>query len=335
MPYSEFDAIQFAADPDFINWVKHPNQKTDTFWREWLIHNPQKQPEVEAARRIVLALDFKPSAIPENAFSDIWARIDAGTYSNRHTTVFKQVYRRQQWTWATAAAAVLAVCMGLLWLLLPTTKTIETAYAESRTVVLPDSSIVYLSPNSKIRFSEADFSDQKREVSLDGEAYFSVKHLLSDAHFLVHTEELAVEVLGTKFNVNSRRGQTSVVLEEGKVKLDLRTASDSSLTMAPGEKVDFNKASETVRIKQVVTTDYTPWRNDRKVFLGASLAEVADFLSDNYGFTVEFSNEQLKNLTFSGSASTKNPNDVLSKLSALFNLKIQRQADTVRISEVN
>jgi ferric-dicitrate binding protein FerR (iron transport regulator) len=55
-----------------------------------------------------------------------------------------------------------------------------------------------------------------------------VKHLNTNQKFLVHTaDRLTVEVLGTSFNVFKRPSGTRVVLQSGKVKLNIANAREA------------------------------------------------------------------------------------------------------------
>ncbi|MFR7876595.1 MAG: FecR family protein [Butyricimonas paravirosa] len=85
---------------------------------------------------------------------------------------------------------------------------------------LPDGTVVWVNSESALRFPEK-FTSNRREVFLEGEAYFEVK---KDANrpFYVHTEAGKVRVLGTAFNVcaysNDRFWQTTLV--EGSVMIN-------------------------------------------------------------------------------------------------------------------
>ncbi len=65
-------------------------------------------------------------------------------------------------------------------------------------------------------------------------------HTARHEKFAVHTGEVAVEVLGTCFNVWKRGKKTKVVLSTGKVKLDLENSSEAVL-MQPGDLVELEQ----------------------------------------------------------------------------------------------
>src|SRR6185437_3682694 len=108
------------------------------------------------------------------------------------------------------AASLTAVAFGIWWIGARTGhlqySEIRTGYGEIKSVLLPDSSVVTLNANSKLRIPEQWTEASGRQVWLEGEAYFAVQKKAATAEkFVVHTTEVDVEVLGTKFNVNARR----------------------------------------------------------------------------------------------------------------------------------
>lgn len=90
-----------------------------------------------------------------------------------------------------------------------------TAAAERVSITLPDSTEVILNNNSTLQYTLAD---GKRQVSLDGMAFFSVKR--NEAlPFVISAADTEVEVLGTKFSVENiaDRQRVRVDVQEGKV----------------------------------------------------------------------------------------------------------------------
>jgi len=93
--------------------------------------------------------------------------------------------------------------------------TIETSMAESKKIILPDSSEVILNALSKITYTERRW-DNHRSLELEGEAFFKVK---KGSTFDVATSSGTVSVLGTQFNVKERTGYFEVVCYEGLVQV--------------------------------------------------------------------------------------------------------------------
>lgn len=92
-------------------------------------------------------------------------------------------------------------------------------FGKKSLVELSDGTKVWLNAGSRMAFP-ARFSGSKREVFLEGEAYFDVTHDKSNP-FFVNTKEVIIKVLGTKFNVSDYEADKEVatVLLEGSVSL--------------------------------------------------------------------------------------------------------------------
>jgi len=103
-------------------------------------------------------------------------------------------------------------------------------------VVLPDGTEVWLNADSKIMFP-SQFTGAKRQISLEGEAYFQVAK--DKAHpFIVQSKGQEVTVLGTHFNINAYpdEGNTKTTLIEGSVRVSyvprLRLTSSRGTTLS-------------------------------------------------------------------------------------------------------
>ena len=328
MDYSRYQVEDFVTDEFFIRWVKSPTSESNAFWNAWLSKNPHQRSQIQEAREIVFHLDIKEKWPPEGKFLEMWGNIiredqPAIELGEGHRQVLKKT--QIKWHYKIAASLLFFILIGAsVFIYQHRTTTITTSYGESRTLFLPDSTKVTLNSNSSIQFSASNFTSKKREVWLKGEAFFAVVHKTNHQNFLVHTSQLQVEVLGTKFDVNSRRGKTRVVLEEGKVKLDLQSAHAAPVIMQPGELVEFSEKDKTPTRKTVDLGNYLSWKNNRLIFMSTSLLEISHILEDNYGYKVTFGDEAIAKRKFTGSASSENLQELFEKLSTVFGLNIQQ-----------
>ena len=99
----------------------------------------------------------------------------------------------------------------------------QTVYSKAGNVIklqLSDGTLVWLNAGSKLSFPSSFKGKKRREIFLEGEAYFEVKRDMAHP-FLVHTKNLTTKDLGTKFNVQAYNDTKSieVTLLEGKVML--------------------------------------------------------------------------------------------------------------------
>jgi ferric-dicitrate binding protein FerR (iron transport regulator) len=176
--------------------------------------------------------------------------------------------------------------------------TVSCAFGDKSSIILPDSSRVWLNSGSKLTFN-SDFKNGGREVILEGEAYFSVsKH--KDNPFLVKTSDIEIEVLGTKFNVKAYPEENSIstTLVEGSIQI---SSKSQNALMKPNQKLVFDKESQKmVMVKLADTAPETEWKEGRLVFRNQTLEELRPKLERWFDVDIVFSDDQVKQLRFTG-----------------------------------
>jgi len=135
-------------------------------------------------------------------------------------------------------------------------------------VRLPDGTKVWINVGSSLKYPTA-FALNKREVILNGEAYFEVDHE-SKRPFIVHHSGLEVTVLGTHFNINSYTDEPDikVTLMEGAVAV---TSKQATLTLHPGQQAvastSGGAATGTLALKQHADLEQViSWKSSAFVF---------------------------------------------------------------------
>lgn len=105
-----------------------------------------------------------------------------------------------------SVAAVFLLLLGMNFYLINRKQSPETIMqkinvpaGQRAELVLADGTVVWLNAGSSLTFPN-NFNGDTREVYLDGEGYFDVKHH-AEQHFIVKTSGYDVNVLGTQFNV--------------------------------------------------------------------------------------------------------------------------------------
>jgi transmembrane sensor len=188
--------------------------------------------------------------------------------------------------------------------------TIETPRGGVYDVILPDGTRVKLNAATTLRYPTV-FATDKREVRVDGEAYFEVAKRKNQP-FIVETKNQQVSVLGTHFNVNTygNKSEMKTTLVEGKIRVkELTTGKD--LVLLPGYQscvMEGKLVSRAVDVNQEMA-----WIHGRFNFDGKSLYEVMDELSRWYNVDVEYRGEMPDVEFFGGTYRT-------SKLSTLLNI---------------
>jgi len=287
--YQNYSAEELAADPDFRQWCL--GAAADNRWSELPLRHPDCADTIIEARRLVLgvALHFEKHRIgPESLDAKYQQTISA---ARRKTRVIKIKRRKRV---LGIAAAILLMCTAtaifLTLDLFPSATApplvYQTGFGEQRVIELPDGSAVRLNANSQLRLSENwRATADKREVWLEGEAYFSVERkFVSGAKFVVHVGDLDVEVLGTQFNVDSRTDATEVVLDEGKIRL-VNTGDSTDYTMVPGEVVRINRKHVTFnKVADADPETYHSWKDGYLLYKDAELSEVLRDVKSTFGY---------------------------------------------------
>lgn len=147
--------------------------------------------------------------------------------------------------WGAVAAAVIVLCVCLPISFFPAkdsptdTNLLTEQNKEKSTLVttLEDGSIVYLAQETSLQYP-VHFSQEKREVSLQGNALFDIAGN-RERPFLIETEKVRVEVIGTAFNVKTngelpfelsvKRGKVKVTLKDGGQEMYVKAGETVSL----------------------------------------------------------------------------------------------------------
>ena len=255
--------------------------------------------------------------------------------------------RARLFVWA-AAACVLVLIVGVVFYshtpkhssAVSTVPTAPSAVAAARGskkfMSLPDGSKLWLNAGSRIVFSPG-FAAGNREVTLEGEAFFDVKH--DERHpFIIHTGRLDVRVLGTTLNVRAYPGDSTVetTLINGKVEIDVPGNAQSSIILHPNEKAiipvghaAFRRPIEPDRTDGTITE--TSWVSNKLVFRQETLAGMATRLERWYDVKIIFDNDRFRNDTLSGTFPEEPIGDVMHALQITAGFHYRIDKDTVRI----
>lgn len=212
----------------------------------------------------------------------------------------KAFTRRSIFKWCSVAA-VLLFMIGIFNWFQPETSShriVQTGFGEQQTISLPDQSLVILNANSTLEYELIWDENATRKVILKGEAYFEVeKKQQTRQKFQVITEDLTVEVLGTVFNVNTRKKGTNVFLEEGKVNIAFKGQGEN-IIMEPGELVTFSATTKTSQIQRIEKASPSSWKDGTVTFKDTPLKEIIEKVEEIYGFEILVAEKEGLNRTF-------------------------------------
>ncbi len=238
-------------------------------------------------------------------------------------------------------------------------------YGSKAKVVLPDNSTVWVNAGSVLRYN-TDFNQSDRSVYIEGEAYFQVAKN-PDKPFYVKTSAITLKVLGTSFNLKAYPDEANIetTVESGTVQMisNIKGQHLGDIVLTAGQKVMIVKEmpsvgtktgaiqsntaippavgsnnlpttgsiQKTIVSKDVDTELYTSWKDKRWLIEKESLESLAIKLERRYNVNITFTDDQLKEYSFSGILEDETLEQVLEaiKLSAPINYKLNHNNVTL------
>ncbi len=193
-----------------------------------------------------------------------------------------------------AVAASIAIIFSIF--LYSPKETYTTGYGEQISVALPDGSEMILNAKSIASFDKKSWND-KREVSLTGEAFFKVK---KGEKFTVVTNNGNISVLGTQFNVQSQGTFFEVACFEGKVSVQSNSIK-KILTPGKGYRSIKNDTDENWSF----TSKKPSWTSNTSSFRSVPIKYVFKELEEQYHIKIKTSNIDLETI-FTGNFPNNN-----------------------------
>ncbi len=217
---------------------------------------------------------------------------------------------------------------------------IITTKGQKSQIILSDGTKVWLNAETILKYPTA-FNEKKREVYLEGEAFFEVQKKDNRIPFLVKTSDMDIEVLGTCFNVKAYSDEETVetTVVEGSISVvrkGLKPSPDQKVILKPNQKVTLIKKGSRVILSEIEIAKptlvknsessqsisptekeqilisskvdielHTAWKEDRLIFESETFENIAYKLERWYDIKIHIQDEELKNYRYTGKFSHK------------------------------
>ena len=163
-------------------------------------------------------------------------------------------------------------------------QTLHVPAGQRISLTLPDGTVVWLNAQSRLTYP-ATFAADERRVAVEGEAWFEVAKD-EKRPFVVAAGELAIRVLGTKFNVHRYPHEAwgCVSLLEGSLEVSAPGVS-APLRLRAGQEATLRDGKMTANV--IRNMDYFLWKDGIYSFEDATLEEIMKALELYYDTAIE------------------------------------------------
>lgn len=267
---------------------------------EWIADNEANHKIVDRIHALHLAADtlyMKKRVNTEKALKKVKGRMGSRAIA--------------WWVWLQRIAAMISIplLITVLWMYLAKNEPMELAQMiEIKTnpgmitsVVLPDSTIVYLNSESSLRYPSR-FTGENREVELTGEGYFEVAKDKKKRFVVSTVHQSRIEVYGTIFNVEAyaHDNRISTTLVEGSVAFHLqgKDGKAKKIALAPNQKLVYIPESGETKMYATTCESETAWKDGKIIFNNTSMEDILRMLSKRYNVNFTVKNKRIKEYSF-------------------------------------
>lgn len=312
--FTNYDVEDFTADEGFVAWVT--KNENAGFWTQFCNEHPDKDEVIKQAQQMVKALSQKENVPNVMTKARVWKRIDQST---TRTSVVRRLL---------IAASVAAACVAMFYIsgMQSSSEDVQLVNEsqEATEHVLPDQSIVVLSPGASVLYNSRTYLTD-RKIKLKGRAFFEVE---KGSPFAVISAQGIVEVLGTSFDVNAVSQQYKVVCYTGKVKVSY---AQYMVTLTPGERTAFEENKEHKVQFDLPSSLQPDWLSTYVAFENESLQKVIREIEVIYGVKVEIEPSLLIGVKHTGHVVKDDIEKALTSITWPHHLTFELEGEVVKI----
>jgi ferric-dicitrate binding protein FerR (iron transport regulator) len=208
-----------------------------------------------------------------------------------------------------AAGIALLLVAGACYFLFPRTaapapmKNLMVQRGATSVIKLADGTEVKLNAATILRYP-ADFKSGKREVYVEGEAFFTVQRD-PKRPFIVHTNLANVEVLGTSFNVRTYDSSFQAALVSGAIAIT--TPAGEKLNLRPGYAAYLSSNSPQLLVTSFKPDTVVTWTTGYYRFENTPLREVCRMAERIYDVNILIENKDQGEVRYTGVINRKQP----------------------------
>ncbi len=340
MPKSLPGIEELLQNDEFVRWVTHPDETGNQYWEAWTRNLSEKAALLARAKELVLSIyssewqdaeALKEKNIPAVLWEKINEQVGQGVQLTGRVIPLhpdlpfhssRPAARRYGYRYMIAASLIGLVLLGGFWFyrqpgekkqvasVLPAERIVHSAGKSTlecvnngpapQMIYLVDGTRILLGKNSRVRY-EKFLDKDKREISLEGEAFFDVAKDQTRP-FYVHTRGLLTRVLGTSFRIIARKNEEkiTVAVRTGKVSVSpenpgIAQTNVPQYILQANQEAVFNKHLQLAEKTVVTDTNLLakpslPAGNFS--FSDTKVSTILQNLADTYSVNIEYDQQQ-------------------------------------------
>lgn len=169
--------------------------------------------------------------------------------------------------------------------------TLENFEQNPKQFFLPDSSSIWLSENSTLKYP-IDFNTNTRTTKLNGQAFFDITKNRQKP-FSIKTGKLTTEVLGTSFNIIENDSLVEVSVCSGKVNI---TVENQHIDLLPNQKINYQTTTKQLIKSNTNSQLRQLWFKDEVVLDEVQLLDLVEVLEELYKTPFIFKDDEAKSV---------------------------------------
>ncbi len=259
-----------------------------------------------------------------------WVKTSAQIFKEPKVVQLNSSVNRRKWLSIAAGIALLAVVSFLLFQNTRSSgATFVQTQLESNTFDLSDGSEITLNQSSSLKY-ELDKETNARKVKLDGDAFFDVARD-EKRPFIIETQNVEIEVLGTSFYIDSRpdQSQIQVIVTSGKV--EVRSGNAKTILVA-NEKAIFQKDSKELIKETNEDKNFLSFKSQTLLFENARLEEVVFALNRQFNANIVIENQELKDCELDSTFKNKSLNTILKIIESSLGVQFKQSGQQIKLT---
>jgi len=306
--------------------LKETSEGENTIVEEWLSQSEENSAAFIAFEKIwkaskLLAVESDIDA--DQAWTKFKNKIDDQTSAK---PIVKPLPKNYTWLKIAAVFLVAIGSWSIYNLFGPSSYTDLTSTNAVISKILPDGSELIINKNSQISYA-GNFANNRKISLKKGEVFFKVAHDKSHP-FVIEIANVAVEVVGTSFNIKHLKEETEVVVESGVVKVRL---GKQELSLVKGERININPATKQLEKQKSTDVLYNYYRTQLFIANNTPLPELISILNEAYNSDIVL-NDKLSNLKIYTTLEYGNLDENLRIICDALSLKITRNEKQILLS---